>query len=50
MKIGVLWFPAWASTEDDLQEMMAYLNQYHIECHSINLKGHNTKPADLHGV
>jgi carboxylesterase len=50
MKIGVLWFPAWASTEDDLQEMIHYLKQYSIEYHSINLKGHNTKPADLHGV
>ena len=50
MKIGVLWFPAWASAEDDLQEMMHYLNKYKIEYHSINLKGHNTKPADLHGV
>lgn len=50
MKIGVLWFHAWASSEDDLQEMMEYLKQYHIESHSINLKGHNTNPADLHGV
>lgn len=50
MKIGVLWFPAWASAEDDLQEMIEYLKQYNIEYHSINLKGHNTKPADLHGV
>jgi carboxylesterase len=50
MKIGVLWFPAWASTKDDLQEMIEYLKQYNIEYHSINLKGHNTKPSDLHGV
>ena len=50
MKIGVLWFPAWASTEDDLQEMIKYLKQNHIDYHSINLKGHNTKPSDLHGV
>lgn len=50
MKIGVLWFHAWASTEDDLQEMIQYLNKKGIDYHSINLKGHNTKPSDLHGV
>jgi hypothetical protein len=37
MKIGVLWFPAWASAEDDLQAMMHYLKKYKIEYHSINL-------------
>ncbi|MEY2985936.1 MAG: hypothetical protein RJB24_165 [Candidatus Parcubacteria bacterium] len=50
MRIGVLWFHAWASTKDDLQEMLMYLEQRGIECHSINLKGHNTKPSDLHRV
>lgn len=50
MKIGVLWFHAWASTKDDLQEMLMYLEQRGIECHSIDLKGHNTKPSDLHRV
>lgn len=50
MRIGVLWFHAWASTKDDLQEMLIYLEQRGIECHSINLKGHNTKPSDLHRV
>jgi carboxylesterase len=50
MKIGVLWFHAWASTKDDLQEMLMYLEQRGIEYHSINLKGHNTNPSDLHRV
>ena len=50
MRIGVLWFHAWASTIDDLQEMLLYLEQKGIEYHSINLKGHNTKPSDLHGI
>ncbi|MEY3470814.1 MAG: hypothetical protein RLZZ223_164 [Candidatus Parcubacteria bacterium] len=50
MRIGVLWFHAWASSTDDLQEMIEYLRQNNIEYHSINLKGHNTKPSDLHRV
>jgi len=50
MKVGVLWFHAWASSTDDLQEMLIYLEQKGIEYHSINLKGHNTKPSDLHRV
>jgi carboxylesterase len=50
MRIGVLWFHAWASSTDDLQEMLIYLEQKGIECHSINLKGHNTKASDLHRV
>jgi carboxylesterase len=50
MKIGVLWFPGWTSTEHDLHEMMQYLQEKGIEYKSINLKGHNTKSSDLHGV
>lgn len=50
MRIGILWFHAWASSTDDLQEMIKYLKKRGIEYHIIELKGHNTKPSDLHGV
>ena len=38
MKIGILWFPGWTSTEHDLHEMMQYLKEKGIEYTSINLK------------
>lgn len=50
MKIGVLWFHAWASSTDDLQEMIQYLKINGIDYHSVDLRGHNTQPSDLHGV
>lgn len=50
MKVGVLWFPGWSSSENDLIEMMDYLKDHGIEHESINLKGHNTNPGDLYGV
>ena len=50
MKVGVLWFPGWTATDSDLYEMIQYLSKNGIEYYSINLKGHNTKPSDLHGI